>query len=91
MRDPQEVKEEIAKLKELEPLIRPYSSFGGDNRAKVRAEIRVLEEDLSEDEICNMEGIIDHDTLSIMLSTRYWLDGEEDTLPSKGREVLLQK
>lgn len=91
MKTHKEIEEEIRKLWELEPRIRPFSAFGGDNCAKIRAGIKVLEQDLSEDDIYELEGIVDDDTLSIMLDVRYWLDGETDDLPSAGWIPLIQK
>jgi len=46
-----EINTQIAALKEVRPKIKPYSFFGDDNLAKLDAQVRVLEEDLDEDDI----------------------------------------
>lgn len=91
MRTTEEIQEEIKKLKDLEPRIRPFSVFGTDNRAKIRAEIRVLEEDMGEDEIFDLEDLVPEETLQSMLNARDWLDGKGDDIYgslSEGWEAL---
>lgn len=47
----EETEQQIIKLKELRPKVRPYSAFGDDNLAKLDAQVKVLEEDMDSDEI----------------------------------------
>lgn len=48
---PKEVKAEIAALKEMKPKVRRFTLFGGDNHAAIDAQLSVLEDELTEDEV----------------------------------------
>lgn len=79
--NPEEIKAEIEKLRDLKPRIRQYSAFGDDNHAAIGAEILVLEGRLFEDCEHNLDAA---------LAARSWLDGYEETPPSEGWESLVQ-
>jgi len=93
---------EIQVLKELLPNVRRYTAFGDDNRAAIRAEVAVLEEDLDEDAIyerfqpINDEGEPDESgnnrgELDAALGARQWLDSEKGSeRPSIGWKPLVQ-
>lgn len=51
-----EIAAEAKKLDEMKPKVRRFSMFGDDNWAAIEAQIRVLEEDLDEDEIYEAYG-----------------------------------
>ena len=92
MRTQEEIQEEIRRLKALEPVIRSRSAFGNDNRATLRAELKVLEDNLSEDQIYDLEDLLGYDTISNMMRVRDWLDGEEEEgTPSEGWLSLAPK
>lgn len=79
-----QIKKELAELKRIAPLIRQRDAFGGDNRAKIDAQIWVLEEDcLDETEIRDhaeeMGWVEDSD---IEGNARYaldWLNGDSES------------
>lgn len=82
MKSQKEIDEQVAKLKEIRPKVRPYSTFGGDNLAKLDAQIKVLEKDMDSDDIWN-EWPQDEADMEIRMSAdeaRNWLDGESDDL-----------
>jgi len=73
-----EVEAEIKALQEIRPKVRPRSAFGTDNIQQLDAQIKVLEEDLENDEIYNEfdHSGIDEETLMAALDARQWIDGE---------------
>jgi len=75
-----EIKQEIERLKDLLPNIRPYSAFGTDNKAQLAAQIKVLEEDMDNGGIYDEfdHSGIDEEVLMSALSAREWLDGNYD-------------
>ena len=89
----EQIKKEIIKLKEIMPKVPPISFFGDDNRSRIAAEIRVLEEGMDEDDIFDEFPVSDDDrefgcpAAGIQDSARdarQWLDGEsEDGSPSE--------
>lgn len=87
----EQVQTEIEKLKEMEPRIRHHSAFGDDNRAQVRAQIRVLEEELSTDAIYDLDGLVSDEAIEGMLYARQWLDGDEPEPPSEDWEGLVEE
>lgn len=94
----EEVKAEIARLKEMQPKVRHMDTFGGNNREKIDAQIDVLEESMDEDEIYERWGNDDDpdENYDIISNARYaleWVDGESEDgePPSKGWEPLVQE
>jgi hypothetical protein len=94
------IEAEIKKLKEILPKVQPFSAFGDDNQARIRAEIRVMEEDLDEDDIFNEFPASDEDmesgspcagTNQSARDARQWLDGEsEDGSPYENWKPLVK-
>ncbi len=83
---PGEIETELSALKALAGKIRPYSSFGDDNNAKLAAQIRVIETDMPEGAIYGYYENSDDDEedeeeednaeLDAALGARQWLDGQ---------------
>lgn len=73
-----EIDEQIKKLEEAKEGIVPYSMFGTDNLALVDVMIKVLEEDIDEDEIWDEwpRDEEDMDSRSNADMARAWIDGE---------------
>ena len=81
MKTQDEIEKQITALKEVRPKVRPYSYFGDDNLAALDAQIKVLEEDLDDDEIydewpgeeseINIRGAAD--------KARNWIDGGSES------------
>ena len=84
-----EIKAEIAALKAVKPRIPPSSSFGDDNIAQIDAQLDVLENRMSEDDIY---GTFDPENnpdssqhaLDGALDALRWMEGEEGESPSSG-------
>jgi hypothetical protein len=76
-----QIKQEVAKLKDLAPNIRQHSAFGDDNRAQIEAQIDVLEHDLYNDDIFETydHSGVGEEILDAALSARDWLDGYGET------------
>lgn len=99
-----EIKKELDALTKMSTLIPEYTAFGGNNREKIEAEIRVLADDMSEDEIYG-EWPVDGKTPkeseelyreygeqnSSALYARRWMDGEEEESMSSGWAPLTKK
>jgi hypothetical protein len=90
------VQKEIAELKRLAPIIRQRTAFGDSNRAKIDAEIRVLEKNMTQDQI---EEHWDGDSESeralfwSAFEAREWLDGdsEEETLSESWLPLVVKE
>jgi hypothetical protein len=74
---------EIATLKEMQTTVRHHDMFGGDNREKIGAQIRVLEECMDEDDICDVWPN-DVDVRMNASDALAWLTGGSDEKPSDG-------
>jgi hypothetical protein len=96
MKKPSEkqINAEIAKLEALKPKIPHFSIFGDNNYEKIDAQIEVLKEGLTEDEVYNrFEDTENPDQTADLVSNArdasLWLVGEsEEGTPSKGWEDL---
>jgi hypothetical protein len=102
---PKVVAENIAWLKANKAKIPRYNAWGDDNWAKIEAELEVLEQDLSEEEIDNRSHFEDEDDADAeddskdwtfvqresAQFTRQWLDGDEDIPPSENWSGLVGK
>jgi len=85
-----EVEAEVKKLQELAPKIRQVDFFGGSNRAKIQAEINVLQNNLDEDDIYDTYGG-NPDVESSALYVAQWRDeGSEDGAASEGWVPLVK-
>ena len=91
----EQIQAEIALLIEMKPNVRQYSAFGDDNYAKIDAQIEVLEENLSEDDIwdrwdsdeCEANG----DIRFCAEGALEWKLGESDSKPSDEWKPLIKK
>ena len=86
-----EIDAKIEELKALRDKIKPYSIFGDDNGAKLEAVIKVLEDDLDEDDINDEWDIEDeklYDINSHAIETAGWRDGESDEDPAEGWPLI---
>lgn len=74
----EEIQRELEALKALRPRLRPRSAFGDDNLAALDAQIEVLEEDLTHDDIYDRwpDDTADLHVRTAAEEARQWLDGE---------------
>ncbi|CAN7561676.1 hypothetical protein [Acidovorax sp. LjRoot117] len=94
---PEQVALEIARLNEVHPRVPTHSYFGEDNRAAIDAQIRVLQESMSLDEVHDTfgeltdEGDFSQNTLDCALTAHDWLHGDladEEASPAFGWEGI---
>ena len=71
----EEVDKMIADLKEIKPKVRKTSMFGDNHHNAIDAQIRVLEEDLDEEDI--NDEVWEDNVVESAMAAREWLDGEE--------------
>ena len=95
-RTPKQIEAEIAKLKQLRPLIPSRTFFGDSNLEKINAEIEVLEEDMEENEIYDkFEDRENPDSSCDLVSAAHyawqWLRGEEKESMSSQWKPLARK
>lgn len=85
MRTTQEINAEIAALKAIKPSVRERSFFGDDNHAAIDAQIAVLTERMSMDEVysrfgeddsmdCDIDQPTEHE-LDCALNAHNWMSG----------------
>lgn len=93
----EQIDAEIVKLRTMKPTIRERSIFGESNHDAIDAQIRVLEEDMTDDEVYEeWENPDDYEenrhVIDAALGASQWLagDGENDTL-SEEWEILVEK
>lgn len=81
-----EIEEEITKLKGLAEKIPQRSTFGNNNRSAIDAQIRALSEDLSEDDVFDLqaEEEFDDNETDHARDAANWASGDEDDAPSVG-------
>ena len=100
MRLQSEVDIQVKWLKDNRNNIPAYDAFGGDNHAKIDAEIFTLEEKLDEDDVynkSNAEGEEDDskewnsEQLESALGVIEWREGNEDVSPMDNWGVLVKK
>lgn len=76
----EQINAEIAALVELKPKVRQRTAFGDDNHAAIDAQLAVLRERMSIDDVCSAygdEGMdeFDQHTLDAALSAHDWMTG----------------
>jgi len=87
-----QIKAEAVKLSKLKPDVRSVSGFGNNNHAAIDAQIRVLKENMGEDEIYDVWGGEVNSVRNNALEARFWMDGEsEDGSPSYGWKAIARK
>jgi hypothetical protein len=74
-----EIKDQIEGLQELKPTVRQTSMFGDNHWDSIDAQVEVLTEDLSEDEIYEKNDSEEwaDNVKDAAMEARRWLDGEE--------------
>jgi hypothetical protein len=72
----EQIEQEIAKLKDLQPNVKHYSSFGDDNQAQIAAQIQVLADNLDADDITERYIVLGESLYEAAISARDWLNGE---------------
>ena len=93
------VKAQAALLSEMKPRIRRFNFFGDDNWAKIDVQIKVLENDMDEDELYDyvdeQQAYLDltddqkYELSSVGFDAIEWRDGTLDEPPSDGWKSLL--
>src|SRR3990172_10801792 len=89
---PEEITTEIAKLRKMKPNVRHYSMFGDNNWMAVEAQIEVLEDEMTSDDIYGRwpeeyEEIYFRD---VALEALAWMNDDKDSeLPSDSWKSLL--
>lgn len=76
MRTSTEIKNEIQRLQEIKPKVRRFTMFGDDNHHKIDIAVRVLSEDMDEEDIS--EYFEDADENSEAYQTLQWKNGEDE-------------
>lgn len=94
MRSQDEIDTEAKKLEEMKPTVRRCSSFGDNHHDAIDAQVRVLRERMSEDDIYSEfgdEGMDDfaQNVLDEALEARWWMCGDNDTAPSEAWKDLV--
>lgn len=88
-----EIDAEIKALEDVLPKVPARSFFGDDNRSAIRVSMRVLKDNMSEDDIYDRYGDSADNVLEEALGARHWLDGDYDGefgSPSKEWEQLIK-
>lgn len=91
MRTNKQVNDEMSRLLLMKPKVRNRSAFGDDHHMAIDAQLIVLRDQMSEDDIYNTW--IGNDEMYLLenaLEARKWLDGEGDK-PSKDWKDLVLK
>ena len=88
-----QIDKEIKKSIEMKPNIVHFSMFGDDNWEQIEAQIRVLEDHISEDEVYNQFDLEDAGAedpqVSSALEAAQWLFGHTKEAPSEGWKSLI--
>lgn len=82
---PKAIAAEVATLKAMKPKVKRYTFFGDDNHAAIDAQIQVLEQNLSDDEIGRR---FSGEVQSEAFNARNWLEGDAGNPPSKDWKEL---
>lgn len=94
---PEQIAAEIARLKAVHARVPTHSLFGDDNRAAIDAQIRVLQEGMSIDDVHNSfgelteDGEYSHNRLDCALTAHDWLHGSlaaDEASPAAGWEGI---
>ena len=81
---------EIRKLREMKPRVRKYSVFGDNHHAAIDAQIDVLENRTTCDEIWDDCGDAAENVRDSMIEAANWLEDDSELLPSAGWVELIQ-
>lgn len=97
MKSRKQIEEEIIALEEIKPRVRRFSAFNDDHHAAIDAQIEVLRENLSEDDIFDRQDGASEDELfsadnevDAAREAAFWRDDDdyEDGSPSSQWEEL---
>ena len=95
----QEVQQEIEKLQEMKPKVRPYTAFGDNNRNAIQAQIDALMEEMDDGDVYDKLGTEEDEfddgewtqhEVDTALQAIQWRDGDAEESPSEGWEPLIQ-
>lgn len=89
------LKAEADLLEAMKPKVRPRTMFGESNHAAIDAQIRVLREKMSEDEIYQEFGEEDEDIriIECAMEAFHWMEGDEcdvETPSIEWRPLLME-
>jgi hypothetical protein len=87
------IEKEISRLEKMMPTVRPFSAFGDNHHAAIKAQVKVLQEDLSEDDIYDMYDGMDN-ILSSALEAREWMEGtreDEGSVADDWESLVIKK
>jgi hypothetical protein len=97
-RTPHEIAAEVAALRAMKPYVRQHGMFGNDNHACIDAQVEVLEQRLTEDQIWDRynrgpdgddeDADDDQSLLDCACAARNWMVGVDSEAPSEGWKVL---
>ena len=87
MKTANQIQAEADTLELMKPKVRKFSGFGDNHHNAIDAQIAVLRDDLSEDQIYDSYGDntadeFEQNVLDEALFARQWMDGEEENAPS---------
>lgn len=82
-----EIEAEISLLITMKPDVRSHSAFGDDHHAAIAAQVKTLEERLTETDIWDDDWTDNERDAAI--DARRWLAGDSDTAPSEVWKDLL--
>lgn len=94
---PEQIATEIARLKAVQPLVPTHSFFGDDNRAAIDAQIKVLEDSMSLNDVHDaygedtVEREFSQSTLDAALTAHDWMQGQlgpDEDSPAFGWEAI---
>jgi hypothetical protein len=96
-----QIQAEIDRLLAMKPQIRRYTMFGDDNWAKIDLMVKVLEDQMTEDDLMSY---LDDEAEDLQMTDDQrcelesdgfhvigWMEGDEDESPSSGWECLMPK
>lgn len=97
MKTNEQINTEITTLREMKPNVREYTAFGDSNHDAIEAQVDVLREHMSTDDVYDRFGedaFEDEDEfcqsdLDAALSAQQWLCGESEEAPSAGWSSLV--
>lgn len=87
---PEEIKAEIAKLREMKPTVLRKSAFGDNHHDAIDAQIEVLEEDLILDTIYERFDDEKSNVLDSAVEANDWREGDIHESPSSNWQSLVR-
>jgi hypothetical protein len=90
-RTPAEIAQEVKTIREMKPKIRQHTAFGDDNHASIDAQVNVLDNGLTEDQVYSEYGEDDGESIVMAaLDALFWLEGSKDNKPSEDWASLVK-